>query len=240
MTSDEQQALTRAHQPWNRALWAMSITIPLVFLTAALVALQNPGTFQHFLGQSSKQTATVTNIDEASFCTRSNQDQYTVTWSEEGIHHSEVISNCGNSWQVGDELTIWSTGGIPQAEGPLALQISVGVLLLGLTVATIVLIRHRSRVRRAAARALNGTWQPESYRTKGVAGSPDFQIYTPAPIHSRRRHWTRKIFMSKVRTAPPAEIPGTLYVDKLQGARPRGLSLHELDDGTRFWRWHGG
>lgn len=69
MTPSEQEALSKAHKPWNRGLWAMALSTVLIIISLLIFGSSQKGMLQHFLGQSEKTTATVTNKDEVSLCT---------------------------------------------------------------------------------------------------------------------------------------------------------------------------
>lgn len=237
MPAEERQALARAHRLWTRGLWAIGLSFLVAALAITLSIARAPGVAEHFLGQSTQQTATVTHIQEVSFCTRSNRDLYTLEWQEGAAHRSETVGRCGNPWQVGDVVEIWSTRGEPQTSGPTALWLSFGALIAGFAVATACVWRNRQRVRRAAAAAIAGTWQPFTFPTVGRPGEPEFRVEAPEPVRHRRRDWRINIYSDTPVALTPA-IPGTLYVDGVTGGRPRGMSLHTTADGDRVWRWH--
>jgi len=239
MTDEERRALAHAHLPWTRGLFALGIAAIIILIVGGAAFIKSPENLEHLLGQSTRQTATVTHIDKASFCSRSTRDQYTLTWGEAGVSRTETIGRCGDPWVVGEELTIWSTDNKPQTDSPWALRISVAAVILGLAVAGAMLWKRRRRVRRAAARAIDYTWHPQTFSTLGMPGAPGFQVNSSPTVRNRLRDWLRVLYKPPVRTAPPPDIPGTLYIDSLRGGRPRGLSLHALVDGTRMWRWHG-
>lgn len=237
MSAEERQALARAHRLWNRGLWALGLAFLLAASIVTLNVAREPGVAEHFLGQSTHQTATVTRIQEVSFCTRSNRDVYTLEWQEGSTHRSESVGRCGSPWRVGDAVEIWSTSGEPQTSGPTALWVSLGALVTGFAVATVWVWRNRQRVRRAAAAAVAGTWQPLTFPTVGRPGEPEFRVDAPEPVRHRPRDWRIHIYSGAPVALSPA-VPGTLYVDGVQGGRPRGLSLHTTADGDRVWRWH--
>lgn len=237
MSADERHALTRAHRFWTRGLWAIGLSFLIAAIVLAVNVSRTPGVVEHVLGQSTQQTATVTGIEEVSFCSRSNRDRYTLEWQEAAGHRSETVGRCGSSWQVGTEVEIWSTSGEPQTSAPTALRVAFGVLIAGFAVATVWVWRTRQRVRRATRAAIDGSWQPLTFPTVGRPGEPEFRVEAPHPVRYRRRDWHLHLYSGRPVAHSPA-VPGTLVVDRIAGGRPRGLSRHATADGDLVWRWH--
>ncbi|WP_235734982.1 hypothetical protein [Nocardioides alcanivorans] len=239
MQSDERGALSRAHLPWVKGLWALVVAIVLSTLTLLVVGLAHPGTMAHALGRSTEQTATVIEIDQVTFCSRSKRDTYTLAWEEDGRRRTGTVGRCGDPWQLGDEVDIWSTSGGPHTSPPIALRLASVVLVLGFGTAVGFLLRGRSRVRRAVAAALHGRWQPLTLETFGQPGTPAFRVSTAASVRNKRRDWSRILHSATGGTELGSPVPGTLFIDAVHKGRPRGLSLHVTADGGRTWRWHG-
>lgn len=216
----------------------MGVILAVVLIAIGATAANHPGTFEHFLGSSERQTATVTRVVEAPFCSRNDRNIYTVEWEQNGTLRSDTLGRCGDPWQIGDEITIWTTSGDPRTSGPLAMRIVAALLAAGLAFAALVIVRGRHRVRRATSRAVDGTWRPRSFATIGRPGDPGFRIDAPVVARPRTRDGRTVIFRSHDGVLPPSDAPGTLYVDELRVGRPRGLSLHTTEAG-RVWRWHG-
>src|SRR5699024_9023984 len=126
---EERHSLDRAHVPWSRGLWALVVTAVVVLLVLAVLAAVRPGYVEHALGQSTERTATVTGVEEAPVCSRSDRDVYTVEWGEDGARRSGQVGFCGDPWEVGEQVEIWSTSGAPQTSSPTALRVSIGALL---------------------------------------------------------------------------------------------------------------
>lgn len=222
----------------------MLIAIGFVALTALVMVLLGgtagfPGNVQHIFGQSTETTATITKIDKVGFCTRSNRDQYTLTWHEDGVTRTETIGRCGDPWELGDQVPIWSTADEPYTESPWVLRSALLLLTLGIGVTTWIALRRRSDIRRSAHRALNGTWQPQVVSTVGIPGTRDFEIHAPQRIRNRPADWMRVLYKPDGDARPPRDVSGMLFIDGFTGDRPSGLSLHETADGRRVWRWHG-
>lgn len=205
---------------------------------AAATGCSAATTLEHFLGQSTKQNATVTAIDKVPFCSRNERDTYTLEWDEGTIHHTETLERCGEPWRVGDQVQVWSTSGEPQTSGPTTLWVTFGFLAAVFASAIVWFARGRNRVRRSARAALDGTWQPHTFATVGRPGDPDFRVASAEPMRHRRRDWAFRIFSADVSAVTRSGVQGTLYIDAIKGDRPRGLSLHTTVDGERVWRWH--
>ncbi|MGO2747932.1 hypothetical protein [Microbacterium sp.] len=240
MPSKEFEALTRAHRPWSRMLWAMVAVVGLIAIGIGLVEVREPGTVDHLLGQSSEQTAAVTGFEEVPWCGRNHRDRYTIAWEQDGLARTGQIRVCGEPWTIGDQVRIWATSaGEPSTSSPLAMRVASGSLVIGLVLATTMFWRSRRRVRRAAAAVLDSTWQPRTFSTTGRPGEPNFRFLSPDPPRNRSRDWQRIIFRADSDVRTDANVPGTLFIDEVRGGRLRGLSLHTTDDGARVWRWHG-
>lgn len=240
MSFEEQKALKRAHKMWNGVLF----TVGLVGVIALVIVLLGgvagyPGNVQHIMGQSTKATATVTNIQKVDFCTRRNRDQYTLTWQEDGMSRTETVGRCGDPWDVGDKLTVWSTEAEPYTESPWVMRSMIVLLTTALGVTGWLAWRGRKKIKKAAESALNGTWQPQVYSTIGLPGARNFRMNPPRPNRNRVSDWIRVLYKPEGEYQIPLDVPGTLYIDGFQGDRPSGLSLHETADGRRVWRWHG-
>ncbi|MGO1307895.1 MAG: hypothetical protein ACTMIH_10825 [Microbacterium gubbeenense] len=240
MPSKEFEALARAHRPWSRMLWAMVAVVGLIAIGIGLVEAREPGTIDHLLGQSSEQTATVTGFEEVPWCDRNNRDRYTIAWEQDGVARTGDIRVCGEPWAIGDQVRIWSTSaGEPSKSSPLTMRVVTGLLVVGLAVTTAMFWRARRRVRRAAAAALDNTWQPRTIPTTGRPDEPNFRFLSPDPPRNRKRDWQRIIFSAKSNVRSDANVRGRLFIDEVRSGRLRGLSLHGTDDGDRVWRWHG-
>ncbi|WP_068254626.1 hypothetical protein [Janibacter corallicola] len=233
---EERHALDRAHVPWSRGLWALVVTAVVVLLVLAVLAAVRPGYVEHALGQSTERTATVTGVEEAPVCSRSDRDVYTVEWGEDGARRSGQVGFCGDPWEVGEQVEIWSTSGAPQTSSPTALRVSIGALLAILVAALALILRGRSRVRRSTRAAIDGSWRPLVLPTVGVPGSRGARIGAPGQVRSRARDWTRILH---ARPGSGGAAQGRLFVDEVRRGRPRGLSLHTTTGGARVWRWHG-
>lgn len=90
---------------------------------------------QHFLGQSTHTRATVVEDAEDGWCTGSGerrrpQHHYTLEWSEGGEQRTEVIERCGNPFEVGEEIEIWSTDGMPHTESAVVWRLTIGGLVI--------------------------------------------------------------------------------------------------------------
>lgn len=239
MTTEERQALSHAHRPWVKGLWAMVIAIGIIILTLAVLLPRHPGKLEHLLGLSTERTATVTQIDRVAFCARSHTDTFTLEWDEDGRHRSETVGRCGDPWKIGDRVHIWSTSGEPQTSPPIVLRLFVGIVVLAIALVVIWMMRGRRRVLRSTTAALDGTWRPLTLPTSGSPGAFDFRVESEEPVRTVHRDWVRVIHAGPGSLAASRQEPGTLYIDAIHRGRPRGLSLHTTASGARVWRWHG-
>lgn len=155
------------------------------------------------------------------------------------MQRSETVGRCGDPWEVGDEITIWSTSGVPQTTSPINIQIAMGVLVLGLAGAVALILHSRRKVIKQTTAAINGTWRPVQLQTVGMPGTKTFQIRSQQPLKNRPMYWTRVLYKSDISVAPAPTVPGTVYIGSIRRNKVRGLSLHVTSENTRMWHWHG-
>lgn len=217
------------------------IVIVVVVVIAVLVAgLAKPDLRQHLLGQSSKQQAKVTDINRVGFCSRSNRDTYTLEWEEDGARRTETIGRCGDPYEVGDTVDIWSTDGTPETSPPNAIRLITLCLFLTLGAMAGFGMRRTRRHIRTIDAALAGTWQPIVCRTTGHPDDPRFRIVeSPEPVRAEKVRGGRSVHVSSVRPDQSGQVPGTLFLTTVRRGCPKGLTLHDSADGSRIWRHHG-
>ncbi|WP_147599197.1 hypothetical protein [Flaviflexus massiliensis] len=152
-----------------------------------------PGIHEHFVGQSTKETATVTHIEKVNICGRTNKDEYTMTWTEDGIQRTETVKRCGDSWKVGDQVKISSTAGILQTPPRIVLQLTVTVIVVAMATDFTLVLRTRRSVINQAQAILNVTWQPVEIPTAGLPGTGGSPINPQAPLKTRMFYRTPTI-----------------------------------------------
>ncbi|NYF96957.1 hypothetical protein [Janibacter cremeus] len=119
-------------------VWITGIACPviLVFIVGIIWAgLGSTGARQHFLGQSTHTRATVVEDVEDGRCRRSGghyypEHHYTLEWSEGGEQRTEVIKRCGTPYEIGEDIEIWSTDGMPYTESAVARRLLIGGLVI--------------------------------------------------------------------------------------------------------------
>lgn len=116
------------------SVWITGIACPVILVIIVGVlwaALGSAGARQHLLGQGTHTRATVIEDVEDGRCRNGAghhrpQHLYTLEWSEGGGQRTEVIERCGSPYEVGEDIEIWSTDGMPYTESAVVRRILVG------------------------------------------------------------------------------------------------------------------
>ncbi|MDT0202229.1 hypothetical protein [Nocardioides sp. AE5] len=238
----ERDALIGARRAATVAVVVLVTSAALIAASLALfLTVLKPEVAEHLFGQSERHTATVSEVDRASPCTRRHRHDYTLTWEEDGQQVSGHTDLC-TRWEVGDEVEVWATSGEPQTQSPLAMWLSMGGALAGLALLGAFCLRAMVRQRRILTAALDGTWRPLAHHTVGHPGTPGFTIIDAAgQVRADRVGKGRSLYAARPDGTQSAAHPvrGTLLLDGVRRGKPRRLALWAGEDGSRTWRWHG-
>ena len=124
------------------SVWITGIACPVILVIIVGVlwaALGSADQRQHFLGQSKHTQATVIQDVREGECRGVGaprpQHHYTLEWGEGGERRTGVIKRCGNPYEVGEDVEIWSTDGMPYTESAVVHRLLLGggvIVFLGL------------------------------------------------------------------------------------------------------------
>lgn len=88
---------------------------------------------------------------------------------------------------------------------------------------------------------LDGSWEPDSQHTLGVAGTAAFR---GCDIDTGETVPIVDIHVLYAEPGEPAadgedlaDIPGVVHGDRIEGMAPQGLCLHNAAHGSRMWFW---
>lgn len=187
-------------------------------------ALGSPDRRQHHLGQSTPTRATVTDVAAGGTCRGNMQGNlYTLTWAEGGRQRVEGIRRCGDDYEVGQVIEIWSTSGMPYTESPRVWQLFIGGLCAAFLGMALAMLVGHLRLRRNVRAVLGGAAPAAQYPMSQV--SPDWLPF---------RRTIHPMVRDEIASFTPTS--GWIYPSELgRGGRPRRLTLHVSGTGSRSW-----
>lgn len=117
----------------------LCLVIPVLIAGVLWSALGTADQRQHFLGQSTHARATIVEEAVNGRCRGGSGDpvrprhDYTLEWSEGGEQRTEVIERCGSPYEVGEDVEIWSTDGMPHTESAVVWRLTIIGLVIALS-----------------------------------------------------------------------------------------------------------
>ncbi|MDN5893889.1 MAG: hypothetical protein L0H93_07650 [Nocardioides sp.] len=252
MTPEDLASLDALRRMLLKVAVGVSVVLLLPVTGIGIYLALNPDYRQHLLGQSERHEAVVTEVarGRSLSCRNNSRDStYTLEWAEEGTTRTEQIERCGNPYDDGENVVIWSTDGMPFTDSATLIKVLFGGLLILFLAPSVWLMRKALRLHRVVSRVCSGEPPAASYRVLGHPGlGGGFHLVDHAPFDPDR---LRK--GSGVRTVgPPGRglstgsapevpdlVPGTIWISEMRRNRPRGVLLSLGDDQSRHLRYLG-
>lgn len=134
----------------------LCLVIAVIIVGVLWSALGTVDQRQHFLAQSTHTRATVVEEVEDGRCRSGTagvvrpRHDYTLEWSEGGEQRTEVIQRCGSPYEVGEDIEIWSTDGMPHTESAVTWRLTIIGLVIALSGLFAVMLWVHVFVRRMA------------------------------------------------------------------------------------------
>lgn len=230
---EERRVLSWRHRRLVIVTAVVRLTACALALAAVCVLVWQWDSARHLVGASEKQWGVVTEVHDVLWCSRVNPRSYTVRWHDRDGLRTGTLKTCVHHDRDA-QVAFWVAGEKLHDEPPTTTaRVGIGVGTAGGVAAVLAALRSLRRRRRTYAAVLDGTWAPVALHTVGLPGGPAFRISETGQHLPPRR--VRPLYVGPRTARFDAQVPGTLWADRVHLQRPRGLCLHTAADGSRTW-----